>query len=87
MDVSQRKPFSVVSAITPNVLACDARKLVMKEDTINHAIEKRRQQEVSGETGNFSKLQLATVPEPIVGMRIDFLFNHADDVNDEDTFM
>ena len=52
----QRKPLPVVGNITPEMLTYDERQLVMKENITNQAIEKRRQQEVSGETNNFANL-------------------------------
>lgn len=59
----------------------------MKEDMANQALERRRQQELSGDADNFPNLQPAAAPEPSIGMQIDMLFNYADDEDDSDILM
>ena len=71
----ERKVLLVIGTMTPDVVACDARQRTMKEKLKVQAIDRRRQQELSGDADNFANLQSATAPEPQVGMRIDMLFN------------
>jgi len=87
IELPERKSLPVVGTLTPNVVAYDARQRARKEELTNQAIERRQQQELSGDTDNFANLQPATAPEPQVGMRIDMLFNYADDNDDSDILM
>ena len=87
IELPKRKSLPIVGTLAPNVVACNARQRARKEELTNQAIERRQQQELSGDTDNFANLQPATAPDPQVGMRIDMLFNYADDNDDSDILM
>ena len=87
LELPERKVLPIVGTLTADVVKYDSRQRLMKEEMTNQALERRMQQELSGDTDNFANLQPATAPEPSIGMRIDMLFNYADDENDSDVLM
>lgn len=87
LELPERKVLPIVGALAPDAVQYDSRQRSMKEDITNQALERRYQQELSGDTDNFANLQPAAAPEPSIGMRIDMLFNYADDEDDSDILM
>ena len=78
----KRKALHAIGNFSADVVFHDVKQVALKQELEIKALDKRRDQEMSGIADNLANFQPATAPEPYIGMRIDVLLNYVDE-NDQ----
>ena len=85
--IPARKSLPIIVNLTKDVLHIDNRYNSLKEELDQRENDRRCEQERSGVSDRLSHVQSPIAPILKVGLRIDMLFNHGKNENDENILM